>query len=294
MKLHTISIFIKDAFHNILINKAMSVATIFTLAAGLFLFGLTSALTLNVFSITETLEKDFTLSVFIDETLETEDINKIGLEIQKLSQVESIEFVSKEDAYDSFKETWGDTEILDGINDGSILRNSYKITLTDLSLSKELVAELEEIDGIAKVSRLEDEMSTFVNISNKIQVGTLIITIILALLAMLIMTNTVNMSISARKREINIMKYVGATDWYIRWPFIIEGMLIGLISSFLSWMLLSYIYGAVLKSIGSYNEMLGLIPKTQAMPTLTLIIIGTGLVLGSIASIFSVRNHLKV
>ncbi|MBE7020739.1 MAG: ABC transporter permease [Ruminococcaceae bacterium] len=294
MKLHTISIFIKDAFHNILINKAMSVATIFTLAAGLFLFGLTSALTLNVFSITETLEKDFTLSVFIDETLETEDINEIGLEIQKLSQVESIEFVSKEDAYDSFKETWGDTEILDGINDGSILRNSYKITLTDLSLSKELVAELEEIEGIAKVSRLEDEMSTFVNISNKIQVGTLIITIILALLAMLIMTNTVNMSISARKREINIMKYVGATDWYIRWPFIIEGMLIGLISSFLSWMLLSYIYGAVLKSIGSYNEMLGLIPKTQAMPTLTLIIIGTGLVLGSIASIFSVRNHLKV
>jgi len=294
LKLHTISIFIKDAFHNILINKAMSVATIFTLAAGLFLFGLTSALTLNVFSITETLEKDFTLSVFIDETLETEDINEIGLEIQKLSQVESIEFVSKEDAYDSFKETWGDTEILDGINDGSILRNSYKITLTDLSLSKELVAELEEIEGIAKVSRLEDEMSTFVNISNKIQVGTLIITIILALLAMLIMTNTVNMSISARKREINIMKYVGATDWYIRWPFIIEGMLIGLISSFLSWMLLSYIYGAVLKSIGSYNEMLGLIPKTQAMPTLTLIIIGTGLVLGSIASIFSVRNHLKV
>ena len=294
MKLHTISIFIKDAFHNILLNKAMSVATILTLAAGLFLFGITSALTLNVFSITETLEKDFTLSVFIDETLETEDINEIGLKIQELKEVESIEFISKEDAYESFKETWGDTEILDGINDGSILRNSYKITLTDLALSKDLVKSLEEIEGIAKVSKLEDEMSTFVNISNKIQVGTLIITIILALLAMLIMTNTVNMSINARKREINIMKYVGATDWYIRWPFIIEGMLIGLISSFLSWILLSYIYGAVLNGIGSYNEMLGIIPKSQAMPSLTLIIIGTGLILGAISSIFSVRNHLKV
>ncbi len=294
MKLHTISIFIKDAFHNILLNKAMSIATILTLAAGLFLFGITSALTLNVFSITETLEKDFTLSVFIDETLETEDINDIGLKIQELKEVESIEFISKEDAYESFKETWGDTEILDGINDGSILRNSYKITLTDLALSKELVKSLEEIEGIAKVSKLEDEMSTFVNISNKIQVGTLIITIILALLAMLIMTNTVNMSINARKREINIMKYVGATDWYIRWPFIIEGMLIGLISSFLSWMLLSYIYGAILKGIGSYNEMLGIIPKSQAMPHLTFIIIGTGLILGAISSIFSVRNHLKV
>ncbi len=294
MKLHTISIFIKDAFHNILLNKAMSVATIFTLAAGLFLFGITSAITLNVFSITETLEKDFTLSVFIDETMETEDINEIGLKIQELEEVESIEFISKEDAYESFKETWGDTEILDGINDGSILRNSYKITLADLSLSGELVKKLEKVEGIAKVSKLEDEMSTFVNISNKIQVGTLIITIILALLAMLIMTNTVNMSINARKREINIMKYVGATDWYIRWPFIIEGMLIGLISSFLSWILLSYIYGAALTGIGSYNEMLGIIPKAQAMPALTVIIIGTGLVLGSIASIFSVRNHLKV
>ena len=85
---------------------------------------------------------------------------------------------------------------------------------------------LEKIKGIAKVSRMEDEMSTFVNITNKIQLGTIIITIILALLSVLIMTNTINMSIFSRKKQINIMKYVGATDWYIRWPFIIEGMII--------------------------------------------------------------------
>ena len=294
MKLHSFSLFIKDAFKNILLNKVMSLATIFTLAAGLFLFGVTSALALNVFSITDKLESDFKLAVFLEEDLEKDDINEVGIKIQELEFVESIEFVSKQDAFDSFKKSWGDTEILEGIDDGSILRDSFQISLMDLSKSKEVADKVEKIKGIANVSRLEDEMSTFVNITNKVQVGTIIITIILALLAMLIMTNTINMSIFSRRKQINIMKYVGATDWYIRWPFIIEGLLIGLISSIVSNLLLSYMYGVFTVSMGSYSELVGILTKDAAMPVISSLVISTGLVLGCIASILSIKKHLKV
>lgn len=294
MKLHSFSLFIKDAFKNIMLNKVMSLATIFILAAGLFLFGVTSALALNVFSITDKLEKDFKLAVYLDETLETEDINNIGIKIQEFEFVDSVEFVSKDDAFDDFKKRWGDTEILEGIDDGSILRNSFKITLSDLTKSRQVADNLEKIKGIAKVSRMEDEMSTFVNITNKVQVGTIIITIILALLSVLIMTTTISMSIFSRRKQINIMKYVGATDWYIRWPFIIEGLLIGLISSFISYLVLSYLYTTLMASIGSYSELIGVLPKEAAMPCISFIVIGTGLFLGCIASMFSIRKHLKV
>lgn len=294
MKLHSFSLFIKEAFNNIFLNKAMSLATVATLTAGLFLFGITSALALNIFSITEKLEKDFKLAVYLEEELETEEKNKIGIKIQELSNVESIDFVSGEDAYDSLKEQWGDTEILEGIDDGSILRDSYKITLSDLSQSGEVVKKLEKIDGIAKISRLEDEMSTFVSITKKVQTGTIIITVILALLAVLIMTNTISLSISARDKQIRIMKYVGATDWYIRWPFIIEGMLIGLFSSAFSCVILKYIYSYLLKSFGSYSELIGVLPLNAAMPPVTAIVIGIGVILGCIASMFSIKNSLKV
>ncbi len=294
MKLHSFSLFIKDAFNNIIKNKVMSLATIVILAAGLLLFGVTTALAINVFSITDKLEKDFKLAVYLDEKLETEEINEVGMDIQKLEFVESIEFVSKEDAFEDFKGRWGDTEILEGIDDGNILRNSFKITLSDLSEAKSVAEKLEDIEGIAKISRMEDEMSTFVNITSKVQVGTIIITIVLALLAMLIMTNTINMSIFSRKKQINIMKYVGAPDWYIRWPFIIEGLLIGLISSLVSCAALSYMYGAFITSIGSYSELVGALPKEIAMPLITFTLIGTGLILGCIASIVSIKKHLKV
>ncbi len=294
MKLHSFSLFVKDAFNNIIRNKVMSLATIVILAAGLLLFGVTTALSLNVFSITEKLEKDFKLAVYLDEKLETEEINEVGIEIQELEFVDSIEFVSKEDAYEDFKGRWGDTEILEGIDDGNILRNSFKITLSDLNEAKSVSQKLKSIDGIAKISKMEDEMSTFVNITNKVQVGTIIITVVLALLAMLIMVNSINMSIFSRKKQINIMKYVGATDWYIRWPFIIEGLLIGFISSLVSCAVLSYMYGAFMTSIGSYSELIGALPKEIAMPLITIILMGTGLILGCIASIVSIKKHLKV
>ena len=136
-------------------------------------------------------------------------------------------------------------------------------------------------------------MSAFVNITRKVQTGTIIVTVILALLAVLIMTNTINMSINARDKQIRIMRYVGATDWYIRWPFIIEGMLIGVISSLISCLALEYMYGSFVKNLGSYSELIGVLTKESAMPVITAGVVGTGIILGCIASMISIKNSLK-
>jgi len=294
MKLHSFSLFIKDAFKNILRNKMMSVATVFTLGSGIFLFGITIALAINVFSITNTLEKDFKLAVYLEDELKQEDINKIALKIQDIENVESTEFVDKKTAFEELKEQYGETELLEGLDDGDFLRNSYKITLTDLSFSKDVVKSLEKIDGIAKITKLEDEMETFKNITSKAQAATTVISVILALLSVLIIINTINMSIFSRRKQINIMKYVGATDWYIRWPFIIEGLLIGLISSGCAYAAIYFLYGAFVNTIGASNQILGILTVAKAMPCIAFSTISSGAVLGCMGSIIAIKKYLMV
>jgi len=294
MQIHSFKTFFKDAFKNIATNGLMSVATIITLSAGIFLFGLTLAITLNVFAVTDKLQKDFKLAVYLSEDLEKADINSIGLKIKDIPNVAEIEFVSKEDAFIDFKKQFGETDILDGIDDGSILRNSYKITLTDLSYSKQVSENLKNIHGIAKVSELEDAMDKFVLVSKKLQVATVTISIILCLLAVLIITNTINMSIFSRRKQINIMKYIGATDWYIRWPFIIEGLLIGLISSALSFLGIYYLYNILIGASGKSGELIGFLSRSEIAVPILMSLIAVGLFLGCFGSTVSVKKHLKV
>lgn len=294
MKLHSFSLFIRDAFKNILRNKMMSVATVLTLGSGLFLFGITIALAINVFSITNTLEKDFKLAVYLEDELEQKEINKIALEIQNIEYVESTEFVDKKTAFEELKEQYGETELLEGLDDNEFLRNSYKITLEDLNMSKDVVKELEKIDGIAKITKLEEEMETFKSITSKTQLATTIISAILALLAVLIIINTINMSIFSRRKQINIMKFVGATDWYIRWPFIIEGLLIGLISSGFAFGSIYFLYDAFVNTVGASTSMLGILSVAEAMPSIGCITISSGALLGCLGSIVAIKKYLMV
>ena len=294
MKLHSFITFFKDAISNIIGNRMMSLATVIILSAGVFLFGMTTALTANIFSITDTLEKSFKLQVFLEDGLSKEEMNKVALKIQEIDNVEGTEFVTKDAAMDELKERLDDTELFDGLENSDFLRNSFKVTLTDLSYSKAVVGELEKIDKIAKITKLEDEMETFKNITSKAQIGTLIVAIILALLAVFIIINTINMSIYSRKKEINIMKYVGATDWYIRWPFIIEGVTIGIISSALSMLLIFFLYRSFDSAVSLNREMMGILSLNEVMPYIGFSVFGLGIILGCIGSIISVKKHLKV
>lgn len=293
MKLSSFSTHLKDVFANMTRNRLMTIATIITLSAGLFLFGLTSALTLNVFSITAKLQTDFKLEAYIDESYDMAEKGKLEKKLKAVPNVTAIEFVSKEDAFEEFKKDFPQPELLVGIDDGTILRDTYRITLDDLALSKETVAALEKVPGVAKVSQLATEMQTFLNAIKKLQLATIVISIILGLLAVLVITNTINMSIYERREQIEIMKYVGATSAYIKVPFVLEGIFIGLISAVFSYFAVYYLYAACLGTVGSYAENVGIISKNSAALPLGFIIGGMGAILGCTGSIISIRKHLK-
>lgn len=294
MKLHSFHNFLKDAMRNVTLNKILTLATVITLAAGLFLFGFATVITLNVFSITDKLENDFKIAVYIDEKYPTQNIGKIQDEIAKLPNVAEVTFVPKDQAFEDFKETFGETDILEGIDNGSILRDSFQLTLTDLSLASQLVPELQKIDGIVKVVTMDDTMNTFLDVTKKLQVGTIAVSLILGLLSVLIITNTINLSIFNRRKQINIMKYVGATDWYIRWPFVMEGAMIGLIAAVLSFAGVYFLYDAVIGSATGFHNTLGLVDKQQMILPIVLVIFSAGILLGVLGSLISVRKHLKV
>ncbi len=292
--MHSFHNFLKDAFHNIVRNKILTLATVITLTAGLFLFGLSTAIALNVFSITDKLENDFKIAVYIDEKYPTANISRIEQAISKLPNVEAVTFVPKDEAFEDLKASFGETEILEGIDNGSILRDSYQLTLADLTLTNELVPELQKIDGIVKVVTMDDTMQTFLDVTGKLQIGTIVISLILALLSVLIITNTIQLSIHDRRKQINIMKYVGATDWYIRWPFLIEGVLIGLMAAFVSFVGVYFIYDAIIGTTSGFTNTLGLVDKQQMVGPIALVIFVSGILLGALGSLLSIRKHLKV
>lgn len=293
MKLSSFSTHLKDVFTNITRNRLMTIATVITLSAGLFLFGFTSALTLNVFSITAKLQTDFKLEAYIDESYDISKKDTLEQKLRAIPNVTEVEFVSKEEAFEEFKKDFPQPELLEGIDDGTILRDTYRITLDDLALSKETVTALEKVPGVAKVSQLATEMQTFLSAIKKLQLATIIISIILGLLAVLVITNTINMSIYERREQIEIMKYVGATGAYIKVPFVLEGIFIGLISAVFSYIAVYYLYAACLGTVGSYAENVGIISKTAAALPLAFIIGGMGVILGCTGSIISIRKHLK-
>ncbi len=294
MKLHSFHNFFKDAWSNIVLNKVQTLATVITLTAGLFLFGFATAITMNVFSITDKLENDFKIAVFIDEKYPAESIGSIETALRKLPNIKEVTFVAKSDAFEDLKETYGETEILEGIDNGSVLRDSYQLTLADLTLSAQLVPELQKIDGIAKVVTMDETMQTFLNVSRKVQWWSIALSLLLGLLSVLIITNTINLSIFNRRKQINIMKYVGATDWYIRWPFVIEGATIGVLAAVISYGGIYGIYDALIGSTGNFTNTLGMVPKEAITLPIALVIFGVGILLGVLGSMISVRKHLKV
>ena len=294
MKLSSFSNAFKESFANIIRNRLMSVATVITLSAGLFLFGLTSALTLNVFSITDKLQSDFKLEVYISEDYDMTKKAELENAIKSVPNVQGIEFIPNEVAFQEMKTDFPAPELLEGFDNTNVLRDAYRITLINLDSSADTVTRLEQVEGIAKVSQLAGKMQSFLNLITKLQIATVIISIILGLLAILIITNTINMSIFARKKQINIMKYVGATDGYIKLPFLLEGLFIGLISATLSYFAVYFLYDVALGSMGLYAANYGVLSKEQIALPLALITGGMGIILGCMGSLFAIRKHLKV
>lgn len=296
MKIRGVRYFFSEAFKNIFSNGWMTIASIFTVIASLLVLGIFLTLSINVTNMAGNLEDSYQIVVFVDEKVNYDGVVSIGSQIKNVENVQDAILTTSNERLLMLRDKMGENaDKLDRYKDDNPLRNMYQITLDDLSQSSETIKNLENIDGIAKIQRNEEAIDKLVKVADYIKTFSLWIIIALAVVSIFIISNTIKLTVYTRRKEINIMKFVGATDWFIRWPFIIEGIFIGLIGAAASIGLIISGYSLIIGIVDS----LGIAFITmKPLGELTGIIIssslGLGAVLGGIGSFISVRKHLNV
>ena len=244
MKYNRLGYFIGEGFGNVFKNKKSTGASLMIMCATMIIFGIFLILTENINYFVGQVESEQGIQVFIEDGTTQEQIDEIGEKIRNLNGVSTIEYLNKQDAYNIMKERFGDMQdLLVGYEE--VFPVSYVVNLTDLTLSKEVQDQILTFDHILEIRSADRTIETLINLANGIKIVTGIILILLVIISIFIISNTIKLTVHARRKEISIMKYVGATNGFIRWPFIVEGMIIGVFASIISIIIVGTTYSFI-------------------------------------------------
>lgn len=299
MRISTLWYTFKQGFKNIFRNKVFSLATIATISSCIFLFGLFYCLVINVQYSVKAAQSGVAVTVFFDEGLPDDKIQQIGQQIQSRSEVSEVKFVSSDEAWNSFKNDYLG-EYADGYEGDNPLEGSenYEIYLNDVAKQPELVAWLKSVPGIREVNRSDITAEVLANVNMLISYVSLAIIGVLLLVSVFLISNTVAMGISVRREEIGIMRLIGAKDFVVRSPFVIEGILIGLIGSALPLVAIYYLYKLMMEyanaNFAVLSDMLKFMSVEELFRNLVPISLILGVGIGFLGSLITVRRHLKV
>ncbi len=299
MRFSTLIYTLKQGVVNIFRNKWYSLASMATISACLFMFGIFYSVVANFQYIVKEAQDGVAVTVFFNEDTSDERIVEIGEMIEKRAEVSRVNFVSSDEAWESFKDDYLG-EYADGFGDDNPIKDSenYEVYLNDVSMQDSLVAYVESINGVRKVNRSEITANTLSGMNKLIGYVSVGIIAILIAVSVFLISNTVTIGISVRKEEINIMKYIGATDFFVRAPFVIEGMLIGAAGSVLPLAVIYIIYNHVISYVTSRFQMLTQLLKfltvEQVFQILIPVSLMIGIGIGFIGSFSTVRKHIRV
>ncbi|MCM1262332.1 MAG: permease-like cell division protein FtsX [Butyrivibrio sp.] len=298
MRISTLFYTIRQGFRNIFRNKSFTLASIATIGSCLFLFGLFYSIIVNFQNIVKNAEQQVYVTVFFDEG--TDDLRKqeIGELITRRTEVSEVHYVSADEAWETFKNDWL-KEYSDGFTENPLANSdNYRVNLSDVSMQSALVTYLLSIDGVRKVNRFEMLSTTLTGINALIAYISVGIIAILLAVAIFLIRNTVTIGISVRKEEINIMKYIGATDFFVRSPFVIEGMLIGLIGAAIPLALIYFLYNKIMEYIMSrfamLDSLLSFLSVGEVFRILMPVSLVIGIGIGFFGSFVTVKKHLRV
>ena len=301
MRISTFFYTLKQGIINIFRNKWFSLASIATISASLFILGLFYAVILNFQNIVHTAEEGVSVTIFFQEGTTEERMQEIGAQIEARDDVTRVEFTSADEAWEYYKENFIPEEYADGFPEGdNPLENcaSYEIFMDDVEHQADLVAYLETIPEIRTVNQSALAANTLTGVNELVAYVSAGIIIILILVSMFLINNTVTIGISVRKEEINIMKYIGATDFFVRAPFVIEGILIGIFGSILPLAGIYVMYNNVLEFIDNrFSILAGLLqflPVNEVYRTMVPVVVLIGVGIGFLGSFVTVRKHLRV
>lgn len=295
MKIRTTEYFIREVFLSLKRNNWMSVASIGTVAVSLFIFGMFLMLVMNMNKMAESIESQVQINVYLEDSVEREDARDIGRELEDMQGVEKVTFISREDAMERFKERLGDqSTLLDALEDTNPLPDAFEVTLARPELVKTAAESIEKLDGVESAKYGQDVMEHLFEITRLIRIFGFSLMLVLALATLFIISNTIRLTVFARRKEIAIMKYVGATDWFIRWPFVLEGMVLGLFGSLLAALLLRATYTGIAGKVYETLAFFPLIPEQPFLTYITIIVILNGMAVGAVGSAVSIKRFLKV
>lgn len=284
---------------NIFRNAWFSLASVATISACLLLFGIFFAIVVNFQNIVKTAQQGVSVTVFFDEEVSEARMMEIGDLIRKRTEVAKAEFISADEAWEEFRMDYFGDEYSDGFTENPLAgSDSYEIYLSDVSLQGSLVTYLESVEGVRQVNRSEITASTLSGMNLLIAYVSVGIIIILLSVSVFLISNTVMIGIQVRKEEINIMKYIGATDFFVRSPFVVEGMIIGTIGATIPLGIIYVLYNGIIEYVMGHftmlTRLLEFLPIEQIFSTLAPVSLGLGVGIGFLGSFTTVKKHLRV
>ena len=298
MRYSVLSYLIKEGFRSTFKQKKITSASIIIMCATMFIFGLFFVIGENVNSVITQIESQQGIQIFIEEDATDEEIETLGSQIRAINGVNRATFVSKEDALNSMKTTLGDESLFEGWDEENPFPASYFVTLTDLSLNEQVQSEILALDNVDEIQSQNTTINRLQSLANGIQITTIIILFLLIIISIFIISYTIKLTVHARRREISIMKYVGATNSFIRGPFIVEGVIIGVISAIITLVILGVSYNAVMSGIGEsvlIQEIgIGLLSFSEMFYLVLAVYLILGVGIGVLGSTISMRKYLKV
>lgn len=295
MKLSTSEYFIKEVYTSFKRNIWMTLASIFTVVLSLFILGFFSIVILNLNKMADTLESQVQISVYLKDDLSQEEIDETKETLSKIEGLQDIKFTTREEAMKNFKERLGDQQfLLDALDDTNPLPNSFSLTVTSPQQIKTIADTAAALDSVESASYSQDIINHLFNLTHLIRLIGVALIILLTGAAIFIISNTIRLTVFARRKEIAIMKYVGATDWFIRWPFLLEGICLGFIGGGLATIFLYIVYNQVTQEIYEAMAFFPLIPQHPFIDYISLAILVAGIIIGALGSTISLKRFLKV
>lgn len=287
---------LKQAFLQVLRNRAMSLASIFAIMAMLLILSLFFILVININTAAQTIQQDYdSIEVFLDDETTPEQADEMVAQMKEEKGAEDAYYKSREQAMQEFKERWGENGyLLDSLQENP-LPNSIVIMISDLESANTLAEKVAEYDGVEDVKFYKDTVDKLLNATKFIQIAAIVVMVFLIIVSIVVVSNTIKLTVFNRANEINIMKYVGATNWFIRGPFLAEGIIIGIISAGISVALSALIYDRIIEAVGSqiFSVLsMPMVPVGFLVYNFAWIFLALGISIGACGSIISMRKFL--
>ena len=301
MKWSSFQYLTKQGLHNLRANRLMSLASIGVLTACLLLTGIAGLFSANVNSLVEYLGDQNETVVYLDQGLSDEELASVDQTLRSMPGLAAVTYVSQEEVLETYKGYMSEyADLFNDFEEDNPFHANYRVVLENLNQLDEMIAQLEQIDGVYSVSAPTQLSSVFLTIQRAVTYAGWALVAVLALVSVVVISNTIRLTVFARRKEINIMKYVGATNGFIRWPFFVEGTSVGLISGLLAAGLVIGAYALVVNKVGAMSGFWGpilgscLLSVGQVWPDVLGAFLIFGVVIGSIGTATSIRKYLEV